>query len=41
MQQKQFYGPIKMLSFVVLLAMGGAIAYALVISLKYWNGIGV
>lgn len=41
MQQKQFYSPLKILSFVVLLAMGAAIAYSVAISLKYWNGIGV
>lgn len=41
MQQKQFYNPIKILSFGVLLIMGASIAYAVVISLKYWNGIGV
>jgi hypothetical protein len=41
MQQKQLYNPVKILSFVVLLAMGASIIYAISISLKYWNGIGV
>lgn len=41
MQQKQFYSPLKILSFVVLLAMGAAILYAYSIALMYWNGIGV
>lgn len=41
MQQKQFYSPLKILSFVVILAMAGSIAYAFTIAVKYWNGIGV
>lgn len=41
MQHKSFYGPIKVLSFIVLLAMAAAILYAFAISLMYWAGIGV
>lgn len=41
MQQRPFYTPLRILSFVVLLAMGAAIVYAAGISLTYWNGIGV
>lgn len=41
MRHKQFYGPIKILSFIVLSAMAGAIIYAFSISIMYWSGIGV
>jgi hypothetical protein len=41
MQQPPLYSPLKILSFVVILAMGAAIVYAVGISVKYWNGIGV
>jgi hypothetical protein len=41
MQHKTFYGPIKILSFVVLLGMATAIVYAFSISVLYWTGIGV
>jgi len=41
MQEQQFYSPLKILSFVVLLAMASAIIYAFIIAVKYWNGIGV
>lgn len=41
MQRKQLYGPLKILSFVVLLLMATGIAYACFISVKYWSGIGV
>lgn len=41
MRHKPFYGPVKILSFIVLLAMAAAIVYAFSISLLYWSGIGV
>lgn len=41
MQHKTFFGPVKILSFIVLSAMAGAIIYAFSISLMYWAGIGV
>jgi hypothetical protein len=36
-----WHGPLKVVSFVVLLLMAAAIIYALGISLEYWRGIGV
>lgn len=41
MSTKQIYNPFKVLSFIVLAAMAGAILYAVSIALTYWNGIGV
>lgn len=41
MRHKQLFGPVKIISFVVLLAMAAAIIYAFSISLMYWTGIGV
>lgn len=41
MQHKTFYGPIKILSFLVLTGMAAAIFYAFSISVLYWAGIGV
>lgn len=41
MQHKMFYGPIKILSFIVLAGMAVAILYAFSISILYWAGIGV
>lgn len=41
MRAKDVFNPIKVLSFVVLAAMVGAIVYASSIALLYWNGIGV
>lgn len=41
MQRKRLYGPLRILSFVVLLVMATGIAYACFISIKYWSGIGV
>lgn len=41
MQQKKFYTPLRIFSFVVLALMGAAIVYAASISVYYWNGIGV
>lgn len=34
-------GSLKVLSYVVVLAMVAAIVYAAFISIKYWSGIGV
>ncbi len=41
MRHKPFYGAVKILSIIVLLAMAAAIVYAFSISLLYWSGIGV
>ncbi len=41
MEPKRLFGPIKILSFVVLLLMGVAIIYAFAIGITYWTGIGV
>jgi len=41
MQHKNFYKPVKILSFVILLGMATAIIYAFSISILYWGGIGV
>lgn len=41
MQQKKFYPPLRIFSFVVLALMGAAIVYAASISVLYWDGIGV
>jgi hypothetical protein len=41
MRHKPFYGSVKILSIIVLLAMAAAIVYAFSISLLYWSGIGV
>lgn len=41
MQQKQFYTPVRIFSFVVLVLMVAAAVYAVSISAFYWNGIGV
>jgi hypothetical protein len=41
MQQKSLYAPLRILSYVVLLLMAGAIVYAFAITLLHWTGIGV
>lgn len=41
MHGKAFYSPVRILSFVVLLAMLAAALYAGWISLTHWSGIGV
>uniref|UniRef100_I1XG19 Uncharacterized protein n=1 Tax=Methylophaga nitratireducenticrescens TaxID=754476 RepID=I1XG19_METNJ len=41
MQQKKFYGPLRIFSFVVLLLMASGIIYATSISILYWGGISV
>lgn len=41
MQQEQIFGPIKILSYVVISGMAGAIIYAFSIAVRYWSGIGV
>jgi|AntRauTorcE11897_2_1112592.scaffolds.fasta_scaffold67689_2 hypothetical protein len=41
MQQKQFYKPVRIFSFVVLALMVAAAVYAVSISAFYWKGIGV
>jgi hypothetical protein len=41
MHGKAFYGPVRIVSFVVLLAMLAAVVYAGWISLTHWSGIGV
>lgn len=40
-QHKNFYGPIKSLSFLVLTGVAAPIFYAFFISVLYWAGIGV
>lgn len=39
--EKKVYAPLRIFSFVVLLLMAIAIAYAGSISIYYWSGIGV
>ncbi len=41
MQQKQFYGPLRISSYIVLMLMASGIIYATTISILYWSGIGV
>lgn len=41
MQQKRFYAPFRIVSYVVLLLMGAGIIYAATISILYWSGISV
>jgi hypothetical protein len=41
MKGESFFTPLKIVSFVVLLAMMAAIAYGAWISLTHWSGIGV
>lgn len=41
MQHTALYGPLRLLSFLVLLLMLVAIFYAGYTSVKYWAGIGV
>lgn len=41
MQQKQLFGPVKILSYIVLSGMAAAIIYAFSIAVRYWSGIGV
>lgn len=41
MQQKKFYKPLRIVSYVVLLLMASGIFYAVSISILYWNGISV
>ncbi len=41
MQQKQFYKPLRIVSYVVLLLMASGIIYAGSISILYWSGISV
>lgn len=41
MQQKKFYGPLRIVSYVVLLLMASGIIYAASISILHWSGISV
>lgn len=41
MNGERFFAPLRIVSFIVLLAMVAAIAYAGWISLTHWSGIGV
>lgn len=41
MQQKKFYGSLRIISYVVILLMGSSIVYAASISIVYWTGISV
>ena len=41
MQQKKFYAPLRIVSFLVLLLMGSGIVYAASISIMHWTGISV
>lgn len=41
MQGQTFFTPMRIVSYVVLAAMVGAMIYAAWISLKHWTGIGV
>jgi hypothetical protein len=41
MQQKKFYGPLRVVSYVVLLLMASGIVYAASISVLHWTGISV
>lgn len=41
MHGEAFFTPVRIISFVVLLAMLAALAYAAWISLTHWTGIGV
>lgn len=41
MQQERLFGPLRILSFVVLSGMAAAIIYAFTIAVRYWSGIGV
>ncbi len=41
MQQKKFYRPFRILSYVVLLLMASGIVYAASISVLHWTGISV
>lgn len=41
MHGESFFAPLRIVSFVVLIAMLAAIAYAGWISLTHWSGIGV
>ncbi len=41
MQARKLYGPVKLLSFVVLLLMLGAMLYAFSMTLIHWTGINV
>lgn len=38
---EKFYTPFRLFSFLILLLMGGAIVYALGISIYHWSGIAV
>lgn len=40
-QNTAWYGPLKMVSLLVIALMFGAIGYGAFITLKYWTGIGV
>lgn len=41
MQNSGLYTTFRILSFVILLVLTGAIAYAVAISITHWSGIGV
>jgi len=41
MHGESFFTPVRMISFIVLLAMFAAIVYAGWISLTHWSGIGI
>lgn len=41
MQARQFFGPLKILSVIVLLAMVITAVYVFGISMVHWSGIGV
>lgn len=41
MQDSKLFMPLKLVSYLVLLAMLAAMGYAIAISLMHWSGIGV
>lgn len=41
MHGESFFTPLRIVSFIVLIAMFGAIVYSAWISLTHWTGIGV
>lgn len=41
MQTQRLYGPVKIFSYLILLLMGSAIAYAFIMGVIYWSDIAV
>jgi hypothetical protein len=39
--EMHMHGPVKLVSYVIVAAMAGAVLYAFYISVTYWTGIGV